>query len=60
MKLLSLVFAAASAVPAFSQMVSIAAPAPGTALTPGSSVVVELDSAVRGLINVVKPYSQCF
>ncbi|KAI5124834.1 hypothetical protein M0805_005464 [Coniferiporia weirii] len=43
--LFQLALLSASALPAFAQMVSIAAPAPGSTLAPGSSVVVELDSA---------------
>ncbi|EJD01450.1 uncharacterized protein FOMMEDRAFT_158595 [Fomitiporia mediterranea MF3/22] len=50
MRLLSLASIAASVLPALAQMVSIASPAPGETLTPGSNVVVELDSA-NGLTN---------
>ncbi|KAL5488055.1 hypothetical protein ACEPAI_6163 [Sanghuangporus weigelae] len=50
MKLFSLVLASVLALPVLGQMVSIAAPDPGETLTPGSSIVVELDSA-NGLTN---------
>ncbi|KAL5530722.1 hypothetical protein ACEPAF_6980 [Sanghuangporus sanghuang] len=50
MKLFSLVLASVFALPVLGQMVSIAAPAPGETLAPGSSIVVELDSA-NGLTN---------
>ncbi|KAL5527384.1 hypothetical protein ACEPAG_6175 [Sanghuangporus baumii] len=50
MKLFSVVLASVLALPVLGQMVSFAAPAPGVTLTPGSSIVVELDSA-NGLTN---------
>ncbi|KAL5508255.1 hypothetical protein ACEPAH_5874 [Sanghuangporus vaninii] len=50
MKLFSLVLASVLALPVLGQMVSFAAPAPGETLIPGSSIVVELDSA-NGLTN---------
>ena len=46
MRIFSLAVAAALALPVLSQMVSIVAPAPGETLTPGSDIIVELDSAV--------------